>query len=187
MGMRMKKGVMMFRSLFVSSVSGICKKGGKLFGVQGVQLAHQIMEHRAGKEAGEQVEEEALELHVLALEDAQEDEHIGADQELGDAATPQLPSPGERRIGPYSGPQSGPDVPEAVQVKAVAGGPPQHHGDNPKRGSQQQGHLEPRDVKLVLPCHSRTSCTVYNGRDGRSYLPAALSADQKARTARTHQ
>ena len=55
-----------------------------------------------------------------------EDGHIGADQELGDAAPKHLPSPGKRCIGAYSASQRGPDIPAVVQVEAVVGAPPQY-------------------------------------------------------------
>ncbi len=51
-------------------------KGSKYF-------CYQIMDHGTGKKAGEQIEKETLDLHILALDESQKDKHIAADQELG--------------------------------------------------------------------------------------------------------
>lgn len=95
-------------------------------------LRHRIVDDRAREIARQQVEEEALDLHVLPREQAQEAEHVAAHQEerqlAADVLAParqqgiERPSAGDRRA----------DIAEVHQVEDDAGRLPHHDRQGPE-------------------------------------------------------
>lgn len=91
------------------------------------------MQHRAGKNPGQQIKKEPLDLHVLTPEKAQYPQHVKPDQQLAQLSSPYFFLPGEQAEQQLTSRSGYTDIDKIKEKKDMSIRLPQQNTDEKKK------------------------------------------------------